>query len=283
MSAGAWAVIAIVIAIALIVGPLTTLRILSNRRDAAAPIPPADLREALLRLLPVLAQLPHELRNRHAERVAQFIAAKRYAGCDGLVVDDDMRIAIAGLACLLVLKPDAARDGLFPAVKTILVYPDAFLVPVTEPDEFGLVDDQPQERIGESWQGDRVVLSWRDVRAALSGDEVNVVVHEFAHQLDDESLNAEGAPNLPDYQRWSRVMQQEFQRLRRQRRPRVLDPYGGESPAEFFGVVTEAFIQRGAELAQHHPELYELLRDTFGYDTRDWRWGLGDSEARPPR
>lgn len=272
MSPAAWAVVAIVIAVALIVGPLTTLKIISNRRNATAPAPPADLRESLLKRLPVLEHLSAELRERHAQRTALFLKHKRYVGCDGLQVDDDMRLAVAGLACLLVLQPDAIRDGLFPAVKKILLYPDAFLVPVTEPDEFGLVDDEPQERIGESWQGDRVVLSWRDVQAALAGDETNVVVHEFAHQLDDESLTAEGAPNLPDYARWSEIMQQEFERLRRQRRPRVLDPYGAESPAEFFGVVAEAFIQRGAELAQHHPKLYELLRDTFGYDTRDWVW-----------
>jgi Mlc titration factor MtfA (ptsG expression regulator) len=272
MSPGAWAIVAIAVAVALIVGPLTTLKIISNRRDAAAPTPPTDLREPLLRLIPVLKNLPDELRERHAQRAALFLKHKRFVGCDGLEVQDDMRLAVAGLACLLVLQPDAIRDGLFPAVKKILLYPDVFLVPVTEPDEFGLVDDEPQQRVGESWQGDRVILSWHDVQAALEGDEVNVVVHEFAHQLDDESLTAEGAPNLPDYTRWSTVMQQEFERLRRQRRPRVLDPYGAESPAEFFGVVTEAFIQRGAELAQHHAKLYELLRDTFGYDTRDWIW-----------
>ncbi|WP_428311073.1 zinc-dependent peptidase [Hydrocarboniphaga sp.] len=272
MSAAAWAFFAIAIAVALIVGPLTTLRLISNRRNNAAPMPENDLREALLKLIPVLQHLPDALRQRHAQRTALFLKHKRFVGCDGLEVSDEMRLAVAGFACLLVLQPDAIRDGLFPAVKKILLYPDVFLVPVSEPDEFGLVDDEPQERIGESWQGDRVVLSWRDVQAALQGDEVNVVVHEFAHQLDDESLTAEGAPNLPDYQRWSAVMQQEFERLRRHRRPKVLDPYGAESPAEFFGVVTEAFIQRGAELAQHHAALYELLRDTFGYDTRDWLW-----------
>lgn len=272
MSPAGWALVAIVVAVALIVGPLTTLKLIAGRRGPATPELAVDVDAALLRLLPVLTQLPADLRQRHAQRVRRFLAEKRYVGCDGLAVDDDMRVAVAGLACLLVLQPDALQHGLFPAVKQILLYPNAFLVPVTEPDEFGLVDDEPQERIGESWQGDRVVLSWRDVQAALDGDETNVVVHEFAHQLDDESLDAEGAPNLPDYARWSGVMQQEFERLRRQRRPRVLDPYGAESPAEFFGVVTEAFIQRGADLARHHPPLYELLRDTYGYDTRDWDW-----------
>jgi len=271
MSPAAWAALAVVVAVALIVGPLMTLQRLANRRATAADgtaTDIGDLASRLTALLPLLASFPEPLRQVHARQVALFLRSKRFVGCDGLEVTDEMRLAIAGYACLLVLQPQATRNGLYPAVKQILVYPDAFLVPVTEPDEYGLVPDEPVERIGESWQGDRVVLSWRDVQAALDGDEVNVVVHEFAHQLDDESLTAEGAPDLPDYTRWSSVMQQEYARLQRQRRPRVLDPYGAESPAEFFGVVVEAFIQRGDELAEHHPALYALLRDTFGFDTR---------------
>jgi MtfA peptidase len=94
-----------------------------------------------------------------------------------------------------------------------------------------------------------------------------VVLHEFAHQLDDESPDTEGAPVIRDYARWSEVMDREFKRLQRHRRPPVLDPYGAESPGEFFGVVTEAFFQRGPELARHHAELYALLRDYYGVET----------------
>lgn len=266
------ALLAIVVTVALIVGPLMTLRALSRRAAAQTPARDeawlAGLDTRLPQALPVLRHLPEALRQRHAQRVREFLLDKRFIGCDGLEVDDDMRLTVAAWACLLVLQPDAS---LFPAVRSVLLYPGAFLVPVDEPDEFGLVDDEPQERIGESWQGDRVILSWEDVQAATAGDGVNVVVHEFAHQLDDESP-FEGAPQLPDYERWSRVMTREYERLQRHRRPPVLDPYGAESPGEFFGVVSEAFIQRGNELAQHHAELYALLRDYYGFETRDWRW-----------
>lgn len=271
------ALFAIVVVIALIVGPLMTLRRLSRRAAAQTPAAPApaDLDARLLQALPVLAGLDPEQRRRHAGCVREFLARKRFVGCDGLEVTERMRLIVAGIACLLVLRPGAP---LFPALRTVLLYPGAFLVPVSEPDEFGLVDDDPQERIGESWQGDRVILSWDDIEAGLEGADVNVIVHEFAHQLDDESA-PEGAPWLPDYARWSRVMQAEYERLRRHRRPPVLDPYGAESPAEFFSVVTEAFFQRGADLAQHHAELYALLRDYFGFETRDWIWSAaGDTD-----
>ncbi|WP_420467134.1 zinc-dependent peptidase [Panacagrimonas sp.] len=241
----------------------------AGRRQRARqyPLPdrsPLDAGDLLEDRLGWLARLSPAQRERFGEQVQRFLREKRFVGCGGLEVTDEMRLLVAGMASLLVLRPGAEP---FPQLREVLLYPGPFLVPVTEPDEFGLVPDEPDERIGESWQGDRVILSWPDVEAGLDGDEVNVVVHEFAHQLDDDNGAGDGAPRLADYGEWSEVMQTEFERLRRHRRPRVLDPYGAESPAEFFGVVSEAFFQRGPELARHHARLYALLRDYYGFET----------------
>lgn len=238
-----------------------------RRRERAEPLPdrsPLDPGDLLEDRLPWLARLDGVQRVRFGEQLERFLRDKRFVGCGGLEVTDEMRVLVAGMASLMVLRPAAP---VFPQLREILLYPGPFLVPITEPDEFGLVPDEPEERIGESWHGDRVILSWPDVEAALDGDEVNVVVHEFAHQLDDEGPSGEGTPRLADYGEWAEVMQSEFERLRRHRRPRVLDPYGAESPAEFFGVVSEAFFQRGADLAQHHPRLYDLLHRYYGFET----------------
>lgn len=254
--------------VAVLVAPFATLRTVAHlrgRREAVPQRVPPQWRELIERRLPLVARLDTVQRERFDRAVERFLAGKRFVGCAGLEVSDEMRILVAGMACLMILRPGA---GVFPRLAKVLLYPGPFLVPVDEPDELGLVADQPEERIGESWRGDQVVLSWPDVLAALDGDEVNVVVHEFAHQLDDEGNAGEGAPVLADYSRWSEVMKIEFERLRRHRRPQVLDPYGAESPAEFFGVVSEAFFQRGADLARHHPQLYELLRDYYGFETR---------------
>lgn len=225
---------------------------------------PLDRKNPVDDRLPQVARLSTGQRTKLHYCVERFVSTKRFVGCAGLEVTDEMKALIAGYACLMILRPAAP---VFPRLKQVLIYPGPFLVPVTEPDEFGLVPDEPQERIGESWQGERVILSWPDVEAALDGDEVNVVVHEFAHQLDDDGGGGSGAPALNDYTQWSEVMSDEFARLQRHRRPRVLDPYGAENPAEFFGVATEAFFQRGRELALHHPRLYALLRDFYGFDT----------------
>ncbi len=208
----------------------------------------------------LLARLSPALRTRHAACVQRFLRDKRFYGCGGLEVSDPMRESVALMACLLILREDTE---VFPRLRSVLLYPSAFLVPQHEPDELGLVSDEPVEQIGESWDGDRVVLSWADVEAALAGDSVNVVVHEFAHQLDI----GQGFPAGVDPARWAPVMQKEFARLQRHRRPPVLDPYGAEGPEEFFAVATEAFFQRGTDLREHHLQLYELLRDYYLIET----------------
>ncbi|MFT4045152.1 MAG: M90 family metallopeptidase [Solimonas sp.] len=232
-------------------------------RHAARAALPEHWRERIGERVPQAAYVPAHLQALYLQRVEAFLRDKHFIGCAGLVVSDEHRLIVAGLASLLCLRDDA---GNFPALRSVLLYPAAFLVRHDEPDELGLVDDEPVEQIGESWQGDRVILSWQDVEAALAGDSVNVVIHEFAHQLDDENPWSEGAPRLGDYKRWSRVMQREYARLQRHRRPPVLDPYGAESPGEFFGVVSEAFFQKPQALRRHHAELYAQLAAYYRLD-----------------
>jgi len=224
---------------------------------------PAEWRRLLDTRIPLLRLLKPEQRRRYERHVRDFIADVRFIGCNGLVVNDDMRVLIAGLACLLILRPDA---HVFRGLQSVLVYPSAFWVRQPHADEFGVVSDSPQLRAGESWRGQRVVLSWEDVQAALGGARHNVVAHEFAHQLDDENPGSPGAPRLADYGQWSKVMQAEYDRLHDEPSA-VLDDYGLEGPQEFFAVATEAYFQIGAALRQEHPKLYTLLRDYYGVDT----------------
>jgi len=85
------------------------------------------------------------------------------------------------------------------------------------------------------------------------------LLHEFAHQLDQEDGHADGAPILTTnllrgragkYHAWVRVLGSEFERLQREvsdGATTVLDAYGAKDPAEFFAVATECFFE-GAPL-----------------------------------
>ena len=223
------------------------------------PKPLPDRWRALLAArVPHVDALTPELRARFEPRVMEFLAKKKFYGCDDLQVTEEMRVVIAGMACLLVLRPDAR---VYPDLRSVLLYPTAFWVRHEEPDEIGVVYEDEVLQVGESQEWGRVILSWEDVEAALDGDEVNVPAHEFAHQLNEESPH-EGAPLLADYTRWSKVMTAAYGELCDKGSP-VLDDYGTEGPGEFFAVATESYFQRGRELKRHHRELYELLKDYY--------------------
>ncbi len=46
----------------------------------------------------------------------------------------------------------------------------------------------------------------------------------------------------------------------------VLDPYGAESPEEFFAVASEAFFVAPTDMRGEHPALYALLAGYYRQD-----------------
>src|SRR5205807_4662952 len=127
-------------------------------------------------------------------------------------------------------------------------------------------------RLGET--GSRMgslVLAWAAVKhgAADHADGKNVVLHEFAHQLDYENHAADGVPGLATREQqsaWSEVMGTEFASLRAADEsgvPTLLDTYGATDPVECFAVSVEAFFERPRALRAYHPNLYAQLQKYF--------------------
>ena len=221
------------------------------------------------------AGMPDDLRLQLQRLVKQFLHEKTFVGCAGLVVTEEMRVTIAAQACLLLLN---RPSRVYPGLHAVLVYPGAFLVPRREHDAAGVVTETRQDLLGESWGDGRVVLSWEHVRrAGLPAEGThNVVLHEFAHQLDSESGSNNGAPWLgsPErYRSWSETLSRDFALLRRDAywgQRDVLDPYGATNPAEFFAVATESFFEQPHALAERHPALYAEFEAYYRVDPRAW-------------
>jgi MtfA peptidase len=208
--------------------------------------------------------------------VQQFLHQKKFVGCEGQQTDDEVRVTIAGQACLLLLN---RPSRVFPGLDTVLVYPSAFLVPRKHVDEAGVVTETRQDLLGESWGDGRVVLSWDHVRRGARDwtDGQNVVLHEFAHQLDSESGSNNGAPYLgsrSNYRDWAAVLSRDFANLRADalyRQESVLDHYGATSPAEFFAVATESFFEKPHQMAERHPALFAEFEKYYRVDPRAWQ------------
>ena len=250
-----------------------------RRRLVRRPFP-ARWRTIVRRRVPLVARLPADLRRQLQQLMQVFLAEKVFIGCAGLQVTEEMRVVVAAQACLLLLhRTDAV--GYFPKVRQVLLYPGPFLVQRRHTDAAGVQREERQALAGESWGQGQVILSWQDVLegAAVPDDGRNVVLHEFAHQLDQENGPAHGAPppvwGHVDYSaaRWQQVFSDAYEALRAQAfmgEQGLLSHYGAQDPAEFFAVVVEVFFEQGEALAQAYPALYAELRGFFQLDTAHW-------------
>jgi hypothetical protein len=267
------------LALLLVVGLLGQPYWLAYRRSRIVETAfPAAWRKILQHRVPLVRRLPAHLQLQLKKHMQVFIAEKSFLGCGGLRITEEMRVVIAAQACLLILN--RATDY-FAKVRQILVYPGAFVVNRTTVDGAGVQQENRQALSGESWSQGQVILSWQDTLegAAIADDGRNVVIHEFAHQLDQENGTARGAPppTLGDKQhnaqRWSQVFHAAYAQLQSEMRHGVdglLNHYGAQDPAEFFAVVSEVFFEQPRALAAEYPSLYQELSGYYKVDPAGW-------------
>ena len=239
---------------------------------------PAHWRKVLRRRVPLVRRLPVNLQLQLKKHMQVFIAEKSFIGCAGLRVTEEMRVVIAAQACLLLLNRAA---GYFPQVRQILVYPGAFAVTRATTDGSGVLQENRLALAGESWSQGQIILSWQDALegAADPGDGRNVVIHEFAHQLDQENGAPRGAPPPAfgdaqhDARRWAQVFRDAYAHLHAQLRvgeQGLLSHYGAQDPAEFFAVASEVFFEQGTALQLEYPALYQELSGYYKVDPAAW-------------
>lgn len=233
---------------------------------------PESWREIIARNVAFFARLDAVDQQELLGHVQVFLAEKIFEGCAGLEVTEEMRVTIATQACLLLLH---RKTDYFPRLLTILVYPSGYLVEENQHLGGNIWSEGQAGRLGETAGAmGSLVLAWDAARAGARdpADGKNLVIHEFAHQLDFEDSAADGVPVLSsrnDLRSWAAVMRTEFSLLRASDDtgiPTLLDTYGATNPAEFFAVATEAFFERPRALRRLHPKLFEELERYFEQD-----------------
>ena len=249
---------------------LHVLRDRRRRRLIQAPFPEAWV-AWIDRNVQIVRGLAPEERAHLQDLVKVFVAEKHFEGCGGLAITDEMKVTIAAQACLLLLN---LRHDFYSRLVAILVYPEGFRFEQTAAGPGGTVLQTQVPVMGLSSTRGVVVLSWPDVQGGgrHSGDGNNVVLHEFAHQLDQLDGAMDGAPALDTaghYREWAQVLGREYSRLQDSLaagKGSIIGPYAATKPVEFFAVVTELFFERPRELRAQHPELYEEFRRYYRQD-----------------
>jgi Mlc titration factor MtfA (ptsG expression regulator) len=259
----------------LLTGLFLFLPVYKDRKARFADFP-TQWCDLLNQNVPMYRILPEPLKLQLHLLINSFLHRKTFYPCQGLELTDEMKVTIAGQACMLLLN---RKTDEFAKLKSILVYPAAFIAAHTSVDENGLVSIEEKGLAGESWGVGKIILSWDDVKKGVVdvSDGHNVVLHEFAHQLDSADGHANGAPILSSanaYKSWAKVMSKEFAALQQSQQHHihsVMDDYGATNPAEFFAVATETFFEKPQQLKQRHPELYEVLAKYYHVKPDEWQ------------
>jgi Mlc titration factor MtfA (ptsG expression regulator) len=245
-----------------------------SRRRARLRVKPAppEWRAILERNLPVFMRLSAKDKAELLGHTQVFLAEKHFEGVGGLELTDEIRVTIAGQACLLLLHRET---DYYPDLVSIVVYPSGYTAREDRHIGGGIWEEGAEDRLGHTGRRlGALVLAWDAVRrgAAAPDDGENLVLHEFAHQLDFENQSSDGTPALAthgDYLAWARVMSVEFNALRSATNAgerTLLDGYGATNPSEFFAVVTEAFFEQPRALKRKHPALFAQLQRFYRQD-----------------
>jgi Mlc titration factor MtfA (ptsG expression regulator) len=246
-----------------------------RKRLRNSPFPPAW--ELFLETgVPLYGRLPEEDREELKGAVLVLLAEKSFEGCGGFPITDEVRLTVAAQACLLLLHRET---DYFPGLSSIVIYPREYLAPQADVDESGVVTEWTDILSGETNRVGTIVLSWEDVMAeGLETHEAyNVVLHEFAHQLDAEYGITSGAPLLAR-RSGNRPLVEGLERGHRRLkdellhgRATVLDPYGEESLEEFFAVATESFFMRPLSLMHWDFDLFRELVRYYRQNPSEWK------------
>lgn len=216
----------------------------------------------------IVARYPftHALSGDELERLRElvilFLHEKAIHGAGGMTVRDEVRVAVAAQACILILNLglDYYRGWV-----EIIVYPDEFVAEYEYMDEAGVLHHVEEPMTGESWSRGPVIISWADVQEAGTGEGYNVVIHEFAHKLDMLNGEPNGFPPLHagmERTAWSAAFTHAYDDFCRQVDDELepaIDDYAAENPAEFFAVMSETFFESPLVVRDTYPDVYAQL------------------------
>lgn len=238
-----------------------------RRREIVKMPFPGEYAAILEERLPFYSRLAAEMKTMLHAKILVFLDEIRFEGCAGQEITDEVKLTVSGQASLLLLNDESS---FFNLLQVVLVYPSTYVAKALQPD--GTIEESV--RLGESWMTGTVVLAWDNVVHGIknTNDGHDVVLHEFAHQLDQQSGSANGAPvlkGLTSYACWAQVLGREYKELKKRKqnfKKTLMDKYGATNPAEFFAVATETFFEKPEKMQEKHPELFEELKKYYRLD-----------------
>ncbi len=227
--------------------------------------------EQILNKIPYYKKLDANKQEKIKKSILIFIGSKEFIGVK-IELTDEIKVTIAFYACFLLLN--ITSDNCYDNLSTIIVYPSHVIYDVAR-ENGGIVSKEPLLLEGQS-ANDTVVISWNDAKKeAYHIGKENVILHEFAHEIDFLDGEIDGIPPLSEskYTEWSEVLYRDYNKLKAKAianrywgKYKILGDYAATNEAEFFAVATERFFGVPKSLKHHFPELYNELKNFYKID-----------------
>jgi len=233
--------------------------------------PLTDEEKNFLNKIEIYKKLPDNLKQILAFKIHRFKKEKQFVGI-GLEINEEIKTVISFFACLPTLY---YKYFCYPSLKYIYVYPHTVILN-TSSQKNGIVSKEEILISGEA-VGESVVIVWNESKKeAYHNLGRNVVIHEFAHELDFEEGAIDGIPPLPysQYAQWGKIMFKEYNKLKNKILKRhflgkysFIDKYAATNKAEFFAVMSEYYFMKPYLLKKHFPNIYKELKNFYKVET----------------
>lgn len=200
-----------------------------------------------------------------------FIEEKEWLGIKKDVTFE-MKVVISFYACLIIVNLD---NESYENLNTIYIYPYEYVI--NELKSYDGIYTKEKFIIEGQSTGGVVLISWHNAKKeSYHFKNHNVIIHEFAHELDFENGVADGVPILENskYKSWANIMFKTYKRLNRKSitnrfwgKYKLFGYAGAINEAEFFAVASELFFEKPNSLLQKFPDVYKQLEQFYKIDT----------------
>ncbi len=198
-------------------------------------------------------------------KIQRFIEEKQFIGI-GLEITDEIKVLTAFYACLPTI---AYINFCYPSLEYIYIYPNV----IVKQKEGNFIKSNEKILISGEAVGEFVVLVWNEAKREIYHNMGrNVIIHEFAHELDFEEGMIDGIPPIEKsmMNEWTKIMYGEYKKFKNRvlknrflGRYSFLDKYAATNEAEFFAVISEYFFKKPEILKKHFPDIYEELKKFY--------------------
>jgi len=199
--------------------------------------------------------MPKNLKQIIEFKIKRFINEKIFIP-KYLEINEEIKVMIAFYACLPTI---AYRNFCYPSLKYIYIYPHTIIK--DHINQNGIIKKEiliSGESLGES-----VIIAWNEAKKEIYHyQKRNVIIHEFAHELDFEEGIIDGIPVFAydDYNNFKRIINKCYLKAKNEK---LIDDYAFTNIAEFFAVTTEYFFLNPKTLKIHYPKLFNEYKKIF--------------------